>query len=110
MSHMVIFKTSEGKSAYHQAAGLDEAVRFMEHLRNSESVESAKLFHLTEVPVQFKTYFKVEVGEGKAEEAVEAPAAPSEEASAVEEALAGAAADDAEDRADKEQRRGLFSR
>ena len=61
MSHLVIFKSAEGKQAYHQAAALDEAVRFLEHLRNGERVEQAKLFRLTEVPVEFKTYFRAEL-------------------------------------------------
>ncbi|MEO1061902.1 MAG: hypothetical protein AAFZ07_10820 [Actinomycetota bacterium] len=61
MSHLVIFKSAEGKQAYHQAATLDEAVRFLEHLRNVERVEQAKLFRLTEVPVEFKTYFRAEL-------------------------------------------------
>lgn len=90
MSHLVIFKSAEGKQAYHQAATLDEAVRFLEHLRNVERVEQAKLFRLTEVPVEFKTYFRAELpgagepappaaAEPDPEEHHEEPEAPAEE-------------------------------
>lgn len=65
MSHLVIFKSTEGKQAYHQAASLDEAVRFLEHLRNVEQVEQAKLYKLSEVPVEFKAYFKAELPGGE---------------------------------------------
>jgi hypothetical protein len=61
MAHMVIFRTAEGKPGYHQAEALDEAVRFVEHLRNTEEVTDARLFKMEEVPIEFKTYYKVEV-------------------------------------------------
>lgn len=87
MSHLVIFKSAEGKQAYHQAASLDEAVRFLEHLRNVERVEQAKLFRLTEVPVEFKTYFRAElpgsgepVVEAEVDEVVNEPEPPAVEA------------------------------
>lgn len=62
MPHMVIFRSSEGKPGYHQAEALDEAVRFVEHLRNQEQVSDARIFSMQEVPIEFKTYYKVEVG------------------------------------------------
>ena len=58
---MVIFRNAEGKPGYHQADALDEAVRFVEHLRNTEQVSDARLFKMEEVPIEFKTYYKVEV-------------------------------------------------
>jgi hypothetical protein len=61
MSHMVIFRTAEGKPGYHQSENLDEAVRFVEHLRNSENVPDARIFRMQEVPIEFKTYVRVEV-------------------------------------------------
>jgi hypothetical protein len=61
MPHMVIFRSAEGKPGYHQADTLDDAVRFVEHLRNQEQVPDARIFRMQEVPIEFKTYVKVEV-------------------------------------------------
>jgi hypothetical protein len=61
MAHMVIFRNAEGKPGYHQAESLDDAVRFVEHLRNTEQVTDARLFRMEEVPIEIKTYYKVEV-------------------------------------------------
>ena len=87
MPHMVIFRNSEGKPGYHQAEALDEAVRFVEHLRNQEQVSDARIFSMQEVPIEFKTYYKVEVGVAAAPApaaAEEAPAAEAEVAPAVD--------------------------
>jgi hypothetical protein len=64
MAHMVVFRSNEGKPGYHHAEGLDEAVRFVEHLRNQEQVTEARIFRLQEVPIEFKTYYRVEVAAG----------------------------------------------
>jgi hypothetical protein len=61
VSHMVIFRTAEGKSGYHQAEALDEAVRFVERIRNEESVEQARIFRLEEVIFEFRPYYRVEL-------------------------------------------------
>lgn len=61
MSHMVMFRSAEGKPGYHQTESLDEAVGFVEHLRNQEQVADARIFRLEEVPIAVKTYYKVEV-------------------------------------------------
>jgi len=58
---MVIFRSPEGKPGYHQAEGLDEAMRFAEMLRNQEQVTDARIFRMDEVPIEFKTYYRVEV-------------------------------------------------
>ena len=60
---MVKFATAEGKPAYHPADSLDEAVRFVERLRNMESVDDVKILAVSEVPFEFKSYFKVELSE-----------------------------------------------
>jgi hypothetical protein len=76
---MVIFRTAEGKPGYHQAEGLDEAVRFVEHLRNQEQVPEARIFRMQEVPIEFKTYVRVELAAPAADEVhfpAAAPAAP----------------------------------
>ncbi len=62
MPHMVAFRTKEGKPGYHWADTLDDAVRFVEHLRNNEQVDDSKVYRMTEVPIEFKVLYKVEVG------------------------------------------------
>jgi hypothetical protein len=61
VTHMVIFRSPEGKPGYHQAEGLDEAMRFAEMLRNQEQVTDARIFRMDEVPIEFKAYYRVEV-------------------------------------------------
>lgn len=66
MSHMVMFRSAEGKSGYHQTESLDEAIGFVEHLRNQEQVPEARIFRMEEVQIEVKTYYKVEVAATKA--------------------------------------------
>jgi hypothetical protein len=61
VSHMVIFRGQDGQAAYHPAGALDEAIRFVEHLRNEEQVNDARIFALAEVPIEFKVHWRVEV-------------------------------------------------
>lgn len=65
--HMVMFTSSEGKSATHTTESLEEAVRFVEHIRNNEAVDDARLFRMTEIPLEVKAYYKVEIGNGGAD-------------------------------------------
>lgn len=67
MEHLVTFKTAEGRDGNHTAASLDEAIRFVERLRNNEGASDVRVFRMQEVPIEFRTYFKVEVGDGKSE-------------------------------------------
>ena len=71
MSHMVTFATADGKPAYHPTDSLDEAVRFVERLRNQESVDDVKILAVREIAFEFKSYFKVELGESASLEAEE---------------------------------------
>jgi hypothetical protein len=61
MPHMVVFRSGEGKPGYHQVESLDDAVRFVERLRNQEGIADCRVFRMDEVPLEFKTYVKVEV-------------------------------------------------
>lgn len=61
MPHMVVFRSGEGKPGYHQVETLDDAVRFVERLRNQEGIADCRVFRMDEVPLEFKTYVKVEV-------------------------------------------------
>ena len=79
MSHMVIFRSSDGKTGYHQAEVLEEAVHYVERIRNAEGVEQARIFRLEEVRFEFRPYFHVQVaGTAPAEPAADV-AAPAEE-------------------------------
>ena len=62
MPHMVIFRSGEGKAGYHQADALEDAIRFVERLRNCENVEQARIFRMEEVRFEYRPYFRVEVG------------------------------------------------
>lgn len=75
MSHMVIFRSAEGKPGYHQAEALDDAVGFVEDLRNAEGVEHARIFRMEEVTFEFRPYFRVELGGADREAAAAEPEA-----------------------------------
>jgi hypothetical protein len=74
LSHMVIYRTADGQPGYHQAGELDEAVRFVERLRNGDGVDGARIFRMEEVNFDFRPYFKVEIGPGDAPIESAAPA------------------------------------
>jgi hypothetical protein len=61
VSHMVIFQTPDGNPGYNQFESLEEAVRFVEKLRNEQHVETARMFALEEVRFDFRPYFRVEL-------------------------------------------------
>lgn len=64
MTHMVIFQSTEGNPGYHQTESLDDAVRFVEGLRNDQNVDQARIFRMEEIPFEFRPYFRVELGKG----------------------------------------------
>ena len=59
--HLVMFTSAEGKAATHQADSLEEALKFVEHIHNVEGVSDARLFRMSEVPLEVKAYYKVEL-------------------------------------------------
>lgn len=61
MSNMVIFQTADGSPGYNQFEAVDEAVRFIEKLRNEQGIEGARMFALEEIKYQLKPYYKVEL-------------------------------------------------
>lgn len=76
MSFMVNFRSVEGKPGYHPTDSLEEAVRFVEHLRNQEQVTDARVWRLQEVPLEVKTYYKVVVPSGVPAPSPAPPAEP----------------------------------
>jgi hypothetical protein len=61
MEHVVFYAGPDAVPAFRRFSSLDEAVRFVEHLRNVEGVEDVSVNLLTPVPVAFRAYYKVEV-------------------------------------------------
>jgi hypothetical protein len=61
MEHVVFFPAHDGSPAFRRVAGLEEAVRLVEHLRNVENVSEVSVHALSEVPLAFKPYYRVEV-------------------------------------------------
>jgi hypothetical protein len=84
MEHVVFYPSAEGSPAFRRVPSLEDAVNFVEHLRNSEGTTDFSVHALAEVPLSFRAYYHVEVPEG-ADGAAEAPAAQAAEEPAAEE-------------------------
>lgn len=67
MSHMVIYRGSDGKPGYHQTDDIHDAVGFVESMRNEQGVEHARIFRLEEVVFQYKPYYRVELADSLVE-------------------------------------------
>ena len=61
MEHAVFYPGPDGAPAFRRFASVDEAVRFVEHLRNVEGVEDVSVQMLTPVPLAFRAYYRVEM-------------------------------------------------
>lgn len=61
MSHMVIFQTPDGNPGYNQFETVEEAVSFVEKLRNDQGIDNARMFALEEIKFELKPYYKVEL-------------------------------------------------
>jgi hypothetical protein len=61
MEHVVFFPAADGSPAFRRVPSLDEAVRLVEHLRNVEGLSTVSVHALTEVPLAFRAYYRVEV-------------------------------------------------
>jgi hypothetical protein len=76
VEHVVFFPAPDGTPAFRRFGTVDDAARFVEHLRNVESVSGASVHAMTEVPLAFKAWYRVELPDS----ASEAPAASVEDA------------------------------
>jgi hypothetical protein len=61
MEHVVFFPGPDSTPSCQRFATLEEAVGFVEHLRNAEDVSEVSVHALTPVPLAFRAYYKVEV-------------------------------------------------
>ena len=85
MEHVVFFPAPDGSPAFRRIASLEEAVRLVEHLRNVEGISSVSVHALTEVPLAFRAYYRVEVPtDAVPEQQVVAAEAPVEQQPAAE--------------------------
>jgi alkanesulfonate monooxygenase SsuD/methylene tetrahydromethanopterin reductase-like flavin-dependent oxidoreductase (luciferase family) len=58
---MVSYRSSDGKQSYHQTDELSDAMQYVEHLRNAEGVEHARIFKLEELSFEYRPYYRVEL-------------------------------------------------
>lgn len=110
MQHLVKFETAEGREGQHTAASLNDALRFVERLRNNEDASQVRVFRLHEVPIEFKTYFKVELRGDDAEVEADDPAEDSESPAAPEPTPHAVVAGGAAPHGEPDNGRRLFSR
>ncbi|MCU1599582.1 MAG: hypothetical protein JWO22_291 [Frankiales bacterium] len=61
MEHVVFFPAHDGTPAFRRVSSLEDAVRLVEHLRNVENVAELSVHSLSEVPLAFKAFYRVEV-------------------------------------------------
>jgi hypothetical protein len=76
MEHVVFHPGPDGSPAFRRFGSLEDAVRFVEHLRNAEGVSEVSVHMLAPVPVAFRAYYKVEVPEQGPALDIPAPAEP----------------------------------
>src|SRR5436309_13959452 len=61
MEHVVFHPGPDGSPSFRRFGALEDAVRFVEHLRNVEGVSEVSVHALAPVPLAFRAYYKVEV-------------------------------------------------
>ncbi|MFN8105398.1 MAG: hypothetical protein U0U69_13145 [Acidimicrobiia bacterium] len=61
MAHMVTFRAADGKQESGLHEDVDEAIAFVEQLRNGGGADDIRLFEVTEIPLEFRAYYKVEL-------------------------------------------------
>jgi len=63
VEHVVFFPGPDGSPAFRRVGSLDEAVAWVERLRNVDDLTDFSVHALTEVPLSVRTYYKVQVPE-----------------------------------------------
>lgn len=88
MEHVVFYPSADGTPAFRRVPSLEDAVNFVEHLRNSAGTTEFSVHALAEVPLTFRAYYHVEIpGEPQA-----APAATAADVAPAPEPAAALAA------------------
>lgn len=62
MPFMVIYRNADGSSGHEEVGAIDEAARFVERLRNDESIDQIRMYRMEEIRFAFRPYYKVELG------------------------------------------------
>lgn len=73
---MVTFQTPDGTPGFHQSETLDEAISFVERLRNEQGVHNSRIFRMEELKFDFKPYYKVEIAAGVDNDGISVPEPP----------------------------------
>jgi hypothetical protein len=76
MEHVVFHPGPDGSPAFRRFGSLEDAVRFVEHLRNAEGVSEVSVHALEPVQLAFRAYYKVEVPADQQVAEVPAPSEP----------------------------------
>src|SRR3954466_3630729 len=76
MEHVVFHPGPDGSPSFRRFGSLEDAVRFVEHLRNVEGVSEVSVHALAPVPLAFRAYYRVEVPADQAPVDVPAPSEP----------------------------------
>src|SRR4051794_17229006 len=76
MEHVVFHPGPDGSPSFRRFGSLEDAVRFVEHLRNVEGVSEVSVHALAPVALAFRAYYKVEVPVDQAPVDVPAPSEP----------------------------------
>jgi hypothetical protein len=74
MEHVVFYPTAEDVPAFRRVSSLDEAINFVEHLRNVENVSDFSVFELAPVELSMRAYYHVQVPAAAAEGTADAAA------------------------------------
>jgi len=73
VSHMVIYRSVDGKPKYQQVDDLQAAISFVEKIRNEDGVEGSRIFRLEQVNFRFEPYYQVRVETGEQQAPVPPP-------------------------------------
>src|SRR3954453_10415303 len=76
MEHVVFHPGPDGSPSFCRFGSPEDAVRFVEHLRNAEGVSEVSVHALAPVPLAFRAYYKVEVPADQVPVDVPAPSEP----------------------------------
>ena len=65
VSHMVIYRSADGKAAFQQVDDLNAAVAFVEKIRNDAGVENSRIYRMELVNYRFEPYYQVRLDSGE---------------------------------------------
>ncbi len=69
VSHIVIYKGSDGNTAYRECDGVEQAAAIVEELRNKEGVDDARICSLREIRFEMRPAYRVEIAPDAADPA-----------------------------------------